>query len=229
MERWIRVLLAAVMIAAGAFAGQTALATGDDDDDGTCYRIKIFIETDDNDVDVNGTLTVRIDDGDRVRFRDVSINANIDDNEREEVADFRFEDLEDEPDVDLDTSDISADDDIDFDVDVEGCNGPGVISDGRLNEASLGATAVIYENDQGGYDIFRINAVTGGGTRVIRVARLAVLDALAAATAPDGVNTLIAEDAEISLWALSSNECQMNWFEGGGKLNEFVFACPPLP
>jgi hypothetical protein len=98
--------------------------------------------------------------------------------------------------------------------------------DGRLNPHDAAALAIIYANSNTqGYDIFAVNPTTSRGDLVIRATRAQVNAALADATASGGVNTLIAARGDISLWALTSGECQMNSFYADGSLSEFIFNC----
>ncbi len=124
------------------------------------------------------------------------------------------------------------DDEMDVDGDGEfvhrltDCGGALPGDDGRLNLTDPASLAIVYRNSKtGGFDVYLVNAATGGGDLVIRAARAEVDSARAAATAPGGLNTLIAADGPVSLWALTSGECQRNAFYLDGKPDVFIFPC----
>lgn len=94
--------------------------------------------------------------------------------------------------------------------------------DGRLNSEDVASLAILY-TDESGYAVYAVNAATGAGRLAFRANRAAVEKALEEANS--GTNTLIAQAGDISLWALTSGECQMNSFYADGKSNEFVFDC----
>lgn len=111
-----------------------------------------------------------------------------------------------------------------FSADAAPCGGL-ELYDGRLNPTDAAALAIIYPTSAGGYDIFAIDPATSRGELVIRATRRQVNAALAEATAPGGVNTLIDSFGDITLWALNSGECQLNSLYEDGSLNELIFQC----
>lgn len=128
------------------------------------------------------------------------------------------------------------DDEIDVDGDGEfvhrltDCGAALPADDGRLNVNDPASLAIVYANSRtGGFDVYLVNAVTGGGDLVIRALRAEVDAARAAATAPGGINTLIAAEGPVSLWALNSGECQRNAFYLDGKPDVFIFPCGGEP
>jgi hypothetical protein len=128
-------------------------------------------------------------------------------------------------DVSLGQSDVTISGSGIFSAQTGSCGGVELF-DGRLNPYDAATLAIIYANGSTqGYDIFAVNPTTSRGTLVIRATRAQVNAALADATASGGVNTLIAARGDISLWALTSGECQMNSFYADGSLSEFIFDC----
>jgi hypothetical protein len=131
----------------------------------------------------------------------------------------------DDLDVNLGQSDVTVNGSGIFFARTGSCGGAELF-DGRLNPYDAAALAIIYSNgNTQGYDIFRVNPATSHGDLVIRATRAQVNAALADATAPGGANTLIAARGDISLWALTSGQCQMNSFYANGSLSEFIFDC----
>ncbi len=124
--------------------------------------------------------------------------------------------------------------DDELDIDGEGdfitrtadCTGALPADDGRLNTTDPASLAVVYANrSTNGFDVYLIDPATGSGALVIRASRAEVEAARQAATAPGGVNTLVAASGPVSLWALTSGECQRNAFYPDGSLDEFIFVC----
>jgi hypothetical protein len=118
---------------------------------------------------------------------------------------------------------LDIDGDGDFSIERTDCSGPLPSDDGRLNLDDPASLAVVYAN-KGGFDVYLVNATTGGGDLVIRALKADIDDARTAATT-SGVNTLIQASGPVSLWALSSGECQRNAFYLDGKPDVFIFPC----
>jgi hypothetical protein len=119
---------------------------------------------------------------------------------------------------------LDIDGDGDFDIDRTDCSSPLPSDDGRLNLDDPASLAVVYAN-KGGFDVYLVNAATGGGDLVIRASKADVDAARAAATVSGAVNTLIQANGPVSLWALTSGECQRNAFYLDGKPDVFIFPC----
>ena len=119
---------------------------------------------------------------------------------------------------------LDIDGDGEFDIDRTDCSTPLPSDDGRLNLDDPASLAVVYAN-KGGFDVYLVNATTGGGDLVIRAPKADVDAARAAAIASGGVNTLIQASGPVSLWALTSGECQRNAFYLDGKPDVFIFPC----
>jgi hypothetical protein len=193
--------------------------------DDPCFRVTIYFNADE-DINLRGKLGVRYTDGNTTRFADFHFDPQreIEAGDRERIGSFTVLDM-DEIDVSLNDNEVFGDGEIDFDVDVDDCDAPRSLDDGRLNRNEIGAVSIVYKNNLGGFDIYRVHPTTGDGQLAIRVAGDAVAAALVEATAPDSVNTLIALDGEISFWALTSNECLVKTFLADGKSDDFVFPC----
>lgn len=126
----------------------------------------------------------------------------------------------------LNDNQLNIDGDGEFSVDRTDCSGDLPSDDGRLNLNDAASLAIVYANSKtGGYDVYLVDAASGGGDLVIRATRDDIDAALAAATAPGGTNTLIQAGQTASLWALTSGECQRNAFYPDGKPDVFIFAC----
>lgn len=118
---------------------------------------------------------------------------------------------------------LDIDGDGDFVTERTDCSAPLPSDDGRLNLDDPASLAVVYAN-AGGFDVYLVNAVTGGGDLVIRALK-ANIDAARTEATASGVNTLIQVSGPVSLWALSSGECQRNAFYLDGKPDVFIFPC----
>jgi hypothetical protein len=126
----------------------------------------------------------------------------------------------------LNDNELDIDGDGDFEIKRTDCATSLPSDDGRLNIDDPASLAVVYANSKtGGFDVYLVNATTGGGDLVIRATRAQIDAARAAATAPGGVNTLIQASGPASLWALTSGECQRNAFYLDGKPDVFIFPC----
>lgn len=191
-----------------------------------CYKIVVDFDADKDSV-IGGQIGIHYFDNDREELVNVGIGPlNVEEGKRVKVAEIRVTDMRDFS-VSLNTSGTILSGDGDYKKHVVACSFI-YINDGRLNIDRLGSLAVIYDNSQtGGYDVYGVNPGTGEGKLVIRANRDAVNRALTRALAPGGVNTLIQASGGISLWALTSNECQLNSFNLDGSLDEFVFDCAP--
>ncbi len=188
-----------------------------------CYKIIVDFDADEDSV-IAGQIGIHYFDDDREELVNVTVGPlNVVEGKRVKVAEVRVTDMRDFS-VSLNTAGTIL---RDYKKRVEGCSFI-YINDGRLNIDRLGSLAVIYDNSEtGGYDVYGVNPGSGEGRLVIRASRAVVNNALARALAPGGANTLIQASSGISLWALTSNECQLNSFNLDGSLDEFVFACAP--
>jgi len=91
--------------------------------------------------------------------------------------------------------------------------------DGRLNAYDIDATAVLYcASDLGGIDTYSV--APNGGDFAFQVLSADILPAITEAVA-SGQNVLIAQQLDVSLWALASGELQANGRAG------YVFTFPP--
>lgn len=196
--------------------------------DDTCFRVTVYFNADER-TELTGKLVVRYSDGSTTRFRDFYLDREDEDaieaGATEELGFFTVTDLED---VEASANDdaVDIDGNGDFDVEVKDCSDAGrFIDDGRLNPNRNGSITIVYELGEGGLQIYQVNPATGDGTRIIRATTDEVNAALAAATAPDGANTLIARVGFTSLWALMSDECQINTFFADGKPDVFTVPC----
>jgi hypothetical protein len=188
-----------------------------------CYKIVVEFEADVDTV-ISGQIGIHYFDDDRSELVNVVIGTQtFDDEESRKVAEVKVNDMRDFR-VTLNTDGTIISGDGEYHKHVVGCS-VFYINDGRLNINQLGSLAIIYKNSAtGGYDLYAVNPETGEGKMVIRTTRDAVNQALGRAIT-DGSNTLIQTSGAISLWALTSNECQMNSFNLDGSLDEFVFDC----
>jgi hypothetical protein len=126
----------------------------------------------------------------------------------------------------LNDDELDIDGDGDFVTERTDCSVPLPSDDGRLNLNDPASLAVVYANSKtGGFDVYVVNAATGTGDLVIRALKADVEAARAAAITPGGVNTLIQASGLVSLWALTSGECQRNAFYPDGKPDVFIFSC----
>jgi hypothetical protein len=181
---------------------------------------------------LSGTLTARysVDDNEigSVEYDDLDNLGVIAAGSNIIIGRFIIRDVDqDRLDVSLGQSDVTISGSGIFSARTGSCGGAELF-DGRLNPYDAATLAIIYANgNTQGYDIFAVNPTTSRGTLVIRATRTQVNAALADATASGGVNTLIAARGDISLWALTSGECQMNSFYADGSLSEFIFDCAP--
>lgn len=107
------------------------------------------------------------------------------------------------------------------------------LMDGRLNADSAGAPTVIYCTvSPRGFEIWRVN-LSSQGMRIFTVTAQQAANGLATART-SGVHVELARSGDISLWALTSNELQLqgNDLRDPSKKYNFVFdsgACGPLP
>lgn len=97
------------------------------------------------------------------------------------------------------------------------------ISDGRLNNSDLAALGVVYPAADG-FDIWAIDHATDKGSFLF-TAKHSDINAKLEKAVASGENQLINELNGISLWALSSNECQLNYTSQDNQTRIFVFAC----
>lgn len=118
---------------------------------------------------------------------------------------------------------LDIDGDGDFSIERTDCSAPLPSDDGRLNLDDPASLAIVYAS-RGGFDVYLVNAATGSGDLVIRALKADIDSARAEATT-SGVNTLIQASGPVSLWALSSGECQRNAFYLDGKPDVFIFPC----
>lgn len=193
-----------------------------------CYKIVVEFDADQDSV-ISGQIGIHYYDDEREVLVNVALGTqSFDDEERRSVAEIKVTDMRNFH-VSLNTDGTIVSGDGDYHKRVVGCSVL-YINDGRLNIDDLGSLAVIYKNSAtGGYDVYAVNPDTGAGKLVIRATREAVNQALGQATQAGGANTLIQASGAISLWALTSNECQMNSFNLDGSLDEFVFDCAGGP
>jgi hypothetical protein len=229
MGNWlIRVsLVAALVVVMGlaGFAATPAQATNDDD----CHRVTVYFDSDEDNTDVGGSVTVEYGDDDETRTTSFSVNINnLDDGESAQVGSFTTDDFDD-LDVDLDTGDADIDGDGDFNVSVRGCGGGGgtaSINDGRLNNTRLASTTIIYRNNIGGIDVYRVDPNTGNGSLVISLSGVEVLRAAFDASDPVNPRTiLLAQHGDIAFYVFSDGYCQVNSFLPTGVPENFRFAC----
>jgi hypothetical protein len=191
-----------------------------------CYRVEIRFTADES-TELNGKVSTFYENALENGFVDFELDPLFDDDEKlsagETVNIGSYEINGPRPSVSI--NDSAVDSNGDFEARVVGCDAPQdpLIADGRLNADDLAAPAVIYATNSG-YTVYAINPVTGNGRLVLSVTTAQVTQALSEATTT-GTNANIATVDGISLWALSSNECQMNAFAANGSLYEFIFAC----
>ncbi len=191
-----------------------------------CWRVEITF-TADEDTEINGKIgtywKTRLASG----WVDFELDPLFDDDDEIDGGDTvdigSYEVEGTRPKVDINENEADADGD--FDARIVDCDAPRqrALNDGRLNANAAASPAAIYPTDDG-YAIYAVDPATGNGARVLDVTNAQVGAALATATST-GANTQIAAFEGISLWALTSNECQMNAFAGDGALFEFVFGC----
>ena len=189
-----------------------------------CYKIVVEFEAEEDSV-ITGPIGIYYFDDEREVTLQIALGTiSIPEDESRKVAEVKVTDMRDFR-VSLNTVGSIVSGEGKYHRHVVGCS-VFYINDGRLNIDDLGTLAVIYKNSEtGGYDLYAVNPETGEGRMVIRTTRDAVGQALRRATTPGGSNTLIQASGAISLWALTSNQCQMNSFNLDGSLDEFVFEC----
>lgn len=216
----LRILLAAVLLLTliGPVAGQAT---------DTCIRVHIIFAADE-DTELSGKVGVRWDSTDRreVGFVDFWIaEAEIDAGEDYTVGAFNIVGVSQFK-MSFNDAELTIDGDGEFKTRRTDCSYTLPTDDGRLNLDDPASLAIVYANSKtGGYDVYLVNPATGGGMLAVRATRAQVDAALAAATAAGGSNTRIGEGYGVSLWALTSDECQRNAFYPDGKPDVFVFAC----
>ncbi|MEQ8673916.1 MAG: hypothetical protein RLP44_12975 [Aggregatilineales bacterium] len=97
------------------------------------------------------------------------------------------------------------------------------INDGRWQK-NASSLAVVYQVDAT-YEVWRYDVSSEVGLKAFEVSydevNSAVQDAIAA-----GENQLVASDGDITFWALTSEECQINSVFPNGETETFIFACP---
>jgi hypothetical protein len=109
--------------------------------------------------------------------------------------------------------------------------GPGPIAgnllDGRINNSSatdVAAPAVVYCTEDGGFDVYAVDPVSGDGTLVARVTG----DDITAMTPLTGAYEVLGGGAGVTLYRLATGGYQVNAVTTDGKLYEFAWdACPP--
>lgn len=191
----------------------------------SCTRVHITFRASEK-TTLSGKLGVRYEDAQTVGFVDFHIEEiTIRAGHEESIGAFNVLDM-DSFKVFFNEDEVTIDGAGDFRISKTDCSDTLPTNDGRLNLDDPASLAVIYANAKTkGYDVYLIDPATGSGHLVIRANRAMVDDARAAATAPGGANTRIAGDAGVSLWALTSGECQLNAFYADGKPDVFIFAC----
>jgi hypothetical protein len=98
------------------------------------------------------------------------------------------------------------------------------INDGRLNALDLGAPAAIYCSVTG-IDVYSVDPTTSEGYLAFRATISEIRAGISTATAPGGVNTAIRSGDGATLYALTSNELQVNkvYPRQPGVLYVFIF------
>lgn len=82
------------------------------------------------------------------------------------------------------------------------------LSDGRLNSTDLAAPVGVFCTSNGGVSVWAINAKNSQGAEAINASPIQIGNALAQAMT-SGAHTQISSRGNISLWALTSNELQV--------------------
>lgn len=98
-----------------------------------------------------------------------------------------------------------------------GTGAPFAFTDGRINAFDYAPPVAIY-CDETGVEVYTINPVDSQGTRAFSVSLTSVTQALGF-----DENTAIESAGGATLYALSSDELQVNAFDPQGKLYEFIF------
>lgn len=215
----LRTIFAASLFLIG-FTAQPAMAQAD------CFRVEVRF-TADATAELSGKVSTFYENSLENGFVDFELDPLFDEDEEvnagETINIGSYQINGPRPSVSI--NDSAVDGEGDFEARVVGCDAPEdpLIADGRLNADDLAAPAALYATDDG-YTVYAINPATGNGSRALSVTAVQVTDALTEATT-SGVNTLIGTAGSISLWALTSNECQLNAFAADGSLYEFIFAC----
>jgi hypothetical protein len=175
---------------------------------------------------LSGKLGVRYEDSRTVGFVDFHIEeTTIAGGDEVRIGAFNIIDMESFKSI-FNDDEVNIDGDGAFRMRKTDCADTLPTDDGRLNLDDPASLAVIYANTRTkGYDVYHIDPATGSGRLLIRASRALIDAARSTATAPHGVNTLIAGEETISLWALTSGECQRNAFYADGKPDIFIFEC----
>jgi hypothetical protein len=223
MYRVLQIAIMVLMVAA-LWLGALPAAAETVDPGSVCYRIVVSFDAEEDSV-ISGQVGIHYRDGERSELVNVPFGTlNIAEDTRVNVAEAKVTDMRGFR-VSLNTDGTIVSGEGRYRTRIIECDTL-YINDGRLNIDQLGMLAVIYYNAQTrGYDVYGVNPGTGQGDLAIRVNRATVDQALNRATTPGGANTLIQNVGGVSLWALTSNECQLNSFNVDGTLDEFVFAC----
>ncbi len=210
-----------VLILLSLLALALPVAAQDDDPDEICFAGRVTIT---NDAAFDRTLYVAIyDDGDDEFIEEIgefSVGAGERFNER----------LENLTDIDEDYEFIYSFNDFDRDdpsfegsTDIRPCEN---FTDGRLNWFNADAPAVVYEigqRENGRYDIYRVENGDNGQLSIRKTTQ--EVQAVLAEAVAQGQNLLIEDAYNIQLYALASNECQINALKPDGTLYEFIFQC----
>jgi hypothetical protein len=106
------------------------------------------------------------------------------------------------------------------------CDG-GASSLASLNSDNAAAPTALYIFPEADnlLHIYAIDPVTATGVFAYSVTALEI-EQMSFRAVETGQNLLIAEGMNISLYALSSGECQVNGYFADGKLYEYIFPCP---
>lgn len=99
------------------------------------------------------------------------------------------------------------------------------INDGRLNHDDMAALAAVYRASSGdGFEVWSIDPQTSKGTLLFTVSQ-ADVNAVLEKAVSNSQNQTINSAGGIILYALSSNECQLNYTSQDGQPRAFTFAC----
>jgi hypothetical protein len=99
-----------------------------------------------------------------------------------------------------------------------------------LNTDNAAAPAALYLFSESAnlLHVYAIDPVTSSGNFAFSATSIEIAQVSARAV-ETGENLLIAENMNVSLYALSSGECQVNGYFPDGKLYEYIFECPTPP
>lgn len=99
------------------------------------------------------------------------------------------------------------------------------IHDGRLNPDDMATLAAVYPASSGdGYEVWAIDPQTSEGTLLFTLSQKDINAALANAS-QNQQNQVINAAGGVTLYALASNECQLNYVSQDGQNRSFIFAC----